>query len=103
MADSLPVPPPLEKEPLAEAPIAPGAGVLAALAVAVGIVLALSTCSRPQRPPAPDPTSAPSVGAEALYTLLLPRGDVTAAPQTDNAPLFVRVQSIQPADDQQFS
>lgn len=103
MADTLPVPPPLPEGSHPEAPISAGACILAALAVAFGLILAISTFSRPQRPPVPDPTAAPSVGAEALYTLLLPRGDIAAAPQTDNAPLFVRVQSIQPADNQQFS
>lgn len=103
MADSLLVPPPLQEEPRAHAPLSLGACVLAALALAVGVLLGLSTCRKPQRPPAPDPAGPPSVGAEALYTLLLPRGDVAAAPPTDNAPLFVRVQSIQPVDGQQFS
>jgi hypothetical protein len=77
--------------------------VLIALALAVAFVLALYTGSKPQRPALLDPSGAPCVGAEAFYTLLLPRSDVAAAPQTDNAPLFVRIKSIQPAENQQFA
>jgi hypothetical protein len=103
MVDSPPAQPPLQEESGASAPVSLSAWVLIALAVAVASVLALSTGSKPQRPVPLDPSGAPCVGAEAFYTLLLPRGDVVAAPQTDNAPLFVRIKSIQPAENQQFS
>ena len=103
MVDSLSAQPPLQEESSTSAPVSLSAWALIALAVAVAFALALSTGSKPQRPALVDPSGAPSVGAEAFYTLLLPRGDVVAAPQTDNAPLFVRIKSIQPAENQQFS
>jgi hypothetical protein len=95
MGDSAPAPTPLQNEPLLGERVSLSACLLTALAVAVGLALALSTCSKPLRPAAYDPAATPSVGAEALYTLLLSRGDITAAEKTDNAPLFVRIKSIQ--------
>jgi hypothetical protein len=80
-----------------------GTWVLAALALAVLIALALTTCSAPHRTLVPDLSEAPYVGVEALHTLLLPREDITAAQPTENAPLLARVKSIQPAENQQFS
>ena len=103
MDDSVPAPPSLEEGPDPTPQVPLGTWVLAALALAVGIALALSTCSAPQRTVFTDLSGIPSVGAETLYTLLLPRGDIVAAQQTDNSPLFVRIKSIQPTDNQQFS
>ena len=103
MDDSVPAPPSLEEGPDPTPQVPLGTWVLAALALAVGIALALSTCSAPQRTVFTDLSGIPSVGAETLYTLLLPRGDIVAAQQADNSPLFVRIKSIQPTDNQQFS
>ena len=103
MADSLPDSQPLKREPHADAPLSLAACFLLALTLAVGIVLVLSTCSRPQRPLSPELSGTPSVGVEVPFTLLLPQGDIRAAPATENTPLFVRIKSIQPSDNQHFS
>jgi hypothetical protein len=104
MADSAPAATPaLEKEhhpaPLSNL----SAYVLGALIVTVGVAFALTMRNTPQRPASPDANGAPSVGAEAFHTLLLTRGDITAAQQAENTPLLVRVKSVQPTEDQKFS
>jgi len=103
MEDSVPAPPPLKEGPRPSRQNPLGVWVLAALALAVGIALALSTCSAPQRKAIADLSGAPSVGAEALYTLVLPRGDITAAQQADNSPLSLTIKSIQPTENQEFA
>jgi hypothetical protein len=96
--------PALEKEPHPAPLPALSAYVLGALILTVGIAFTLTIRDTPQRRPAfPDATGAPSVGAEAFHTLVLTRGDITAAQQADNTPLLVQIKSIQPTEDQRFS
>jgi hypothetical protein len=104
MVDSAPdATPALEKEPQFAPLSAPRAYVLASLIVTVGIAFALTTRNTLQRPAAPDANRAPSVGAEALHSILLNRGDITGVQRADNTPLLVQVKSVQPSEDQKFS
>jgi hypothetical protein len=104
MADSAPEATPApEKEPHPASLSAPSAYVLGTLFVTVGIALALTMREVPERPVFTAATGAPSVGAEAFHTLVLTRGDITAAQQADNTPLSVQIKSVQPTDDQRFS
>jgi hypothetical protein len=43
------------------------------------------------------------VGAEALHTLVLNRGDIVAAQPAGNAPLVAQIKSVQQVENQQFS
>jgi hypothetical protein len=79
-----------------------GLWALLALVLLIGFFLLLSLRKHPIREAAWDPYGAPSVGAEALYSLTLEREDIKAVPLTYNAPLVARIKSIQPVDSQKF-
>ena len=102
MADSPQAPPTKKATAHAFLQIRPGFWVLVALALTVAFTLFYSLRPSPKGPPPPDPYGIPSVGAEALYSLTLKRGDIMAAPPTDNAPLIARINSVQPVEDQSF-
>jgi hypothetical protein len=73
------------------------------LALAAAASLTLTACGKPKENLQLETAANPSVGAEALYTLILNRGDVIAAAPAENAPLTATIKSIQTTGNQKFT
>jgi hypothetical protein len=103
MADPLSSPQSLSEDRDPDFRTAPLRWGLIGAAAAVAIAFGLTLKPAPKERGNPDKSATPSVGEEATCTLVLPRGDVQAAPLTGNAPLALRVHSVQAGESQNFS